>query len=292
MGAHAVVGEDVVGGGKQFLALEDEALAAALVRLHDDELVAVVAQHLDEVGEILDGDAVDRFYHGGHRVGVALRDLVREEGRADGHEFLPGERRLVAEAQHQRTGDVAVHERHVDLAAGGAGDKRRGGPREDHRSKDEIRRIVAAQLGEQLPALCHHRQFDRKLLAGAYHCERHLAVARRLLDEIGETYPQIGADADHAVLVDRGAADARDHIPLAQRVVGGVVGGMVHDHALHGRTELEERAQRRVLQSLEIVEEAGFAVVGAVGDVLKEQFDLLAGDDVADVFGPTEVAER
>ena len=56
--------------------------------------------------------------------------------------------------------------------------------------------------------------------------------------------------------------------------------------------ELEVGAQRRVFQRLVVVEHRGFSVVVAVLDVLEEKLDLLAGDDVADVFrAARELAE-
>ncbi len=55
--------------------------------------------------------------------------------------------------------------------------------------------------------------------------------------------------------------------------------------------EAEEAAQGVVLEGLEWLVHGGLAVVSPVGDVLEEQVDLLAGDDVADVVGLGELAE-
>src|SRR5262249_56590518 len=65
----------------------------------------------------------------------------------------------------------------------------------------------------------------------------------------------------------------------------------VDDDSLDKLVELEERAQDVVLEGLEFVEQGGLAVVASVGEVLEEQLDLLAGDDVADVLRAPEMRE-
>ena len=67
--------------------------------------------------------------------------------------------------------------------------------------------------------------------------------------------------------------------------------GGVDDHALGLLVEAEEAAERVVLERLERLVDGRLAVVGPVGDVLEEEVDLLAGDDVADVVGLGELAE-
>ena len=65
----------------------------------------------------------------------------------------------------------------------------------------------------------------------------------------------------------------------------------MHDHSLRLLVETEKAPQRVVFQGLERVVHGGLAVVLAVGDVLEEEVDLLAGDDVADVVGLGQLAE-
>jgi hypothetical protein len=141
LGAHAVVGEDFLGGLEELGAPEDRALDAAAVEGDLDELVAAVAQDLDEVGEVLDGDAVDGFHDVGDGVVVALGELVREEGRADDDELLAGEGGLVADAQQQRVGGVAEGEADMDPVADDAADERLGRAGEDDGAEDEIGRV-------------------------------------------------------------------------------------------------------------------------------------------------------
>src|SRR6202012_4683103 len=52
--ADAVVVEDVLGGRLEILAREDVGLAAVLRALEGQELLAIVAQHLDELAQVLD----------------------------------------------------------------------------------------------------------------------------------------------------------------------------------------------------------------------------------------------
>ena len=86
-------------------------------------------------------------------------------------------------------------------------------------------------------------------------------------------------------------ADLGDHVKRLQGIL--VIGrvGRVDDHALGFLVQAEKAAQGVVFQGLERFVHGGLAVVSPVGDILEEQVDLLAGDDVADVVGLGELAE-
>ena len=134
---------------------------------------------------------------------------------------------------------------------------------------------------------------DREFPAVADDGQRHGAVGGDMLNFISETHAQVVAELDHALVVDRCVADFGDDIPLLH--------ADKPDHRLNracGRPCHEQPGR-----SLRNERRAGFssvcnasnmrrlAVVMTVGDVLKEQVDLLAGNDVADVVGVIEAAE-
>ncbi len=58
----------------------------------------------------------------------------------------------------------------------------------------------------------------------------------------------------------------------------------MNHHAFDGLVQLEECAQRRIFQRLQLIVHGGLAVVVTVRDVLQEQIDFFVGDDVADVL--------
>ena len=67
----------------------------------------------------------------------------------------------------------------------------------------------------------------------------------------------------------------------------------MHDDAGNRLVQLEKRPQRGILEGLELIENGGLAGIVTVGDILQEQLNLLARNDVADVFRPaSEPAER
>ena len=65
----------------------------------------------------------------------------------------------------------------------------------------------------------------------------------------------------------------------------------MHDHSLGFLVQTEEAGKSRVLLGLKQIVHGRLAVVFAVSDVLEEKLDLLAGDDVADIVGLSELAE-
>ncbi len=111
-----------------------------------------------------------------------------------------------------------------------------------------------------------------------------MIVATNLLHQVAETEPQVGGDVHHALVVDRRIADLRDHVPFLQRIRRGIVIGLMYDNARHRLVELQEAAQRRILQRLQLVEECRFAVIVTVGNILQEDLDFLIGNDVSDIL--------
>src|SRR5580692_5914137 len=65
----------------------------------------------------------------------------------------------------------------------------------------------------------------------------------------------------------------------------------MYDNAGDRLVELQEGAQRGILQRLQLIEQARLAVVVTVGDILEEDVDFLVGDDVADVLRISEATE-
>ena len=65
----------------------------------------------------------------------------------------------------------------------------------------------------------------------------------------------------------------------------------MHDHFFGGTVQLKKRAERRILQGLEIIKDGWLVVIPSIGHVLEEEFDFFTRNDVADVVGVTEPAE-
>ena len=82
-----------------------------------------------------------------------------------------------------------------------------------------------------------------------------------------------------------------DDVPLLERVGRVVTERATHDDATHILANLQEGAQCRVLQRLQIVIQIGLAVVTTIGDVRQEEVDLFVGDDVADALRTVQAAE-
>ena len=136
------------------------------------------------------------------------------------------------------------------------------------------------------------RQGHLDRLAGTHHGQRQMIVAGDLLDHIAEIDAQIGADIHHALVIHRRITDARDDVPFLERIAGRIVIGLVYDNAGDRPVELQEVAQRRILQCLQIIEQTRLAVIVTVGDILQEQLDFLVRNDVADVLCIAQATER
>ncbi len=129
-------------------------------------------------------------------------------------------------------------------------------------------------------------------LPGAHDGQRHVVVPGDFLDHVAEIDPQIGADIHHALIIHGRVAHARDDVPLLERVAGCIIVGLMYDNAGYRFVQLQEAAQRGVLQRLQVIEELELAIVVTIGDVLQEQLDFLIGNDVADILGIAQATER
>ena len=105
-------------------------------------------------------------------------------------------------------------------------------------------------------------------------------------------HAQVVSQLDHALIIHRSVADFGDDIPFLQRINRIILVGFMNHHALDVRGQFEERTQSRILQRLQLIIHGGLAVIMTIGDVLKKQLYLLAGNDVANVLGLIQAAER
>ena len=76
LGMHVVVGQDGIGVRHHLFAGENQGLAVAAEELKGDEFVGAVPQDLDQVGEVLDGNAIDRLDDKLDRIGAAVGEPV------------------------------------------------------------------------------------------------------------------------------------------------------------------------------------------------------------------------
>ena len=63
LGADIVIGQNFVGGGSHFGARKHQVLSAMTGKLDGNILIPGVAQNFDQMVEVFDRDAIDRFHH-------------------------------------------------------------------------------------------------------------------------------------------------------------------------------------------------------------------------------------
>jgi hypothetical protein len=113
---HAVVRQYRRRWPQDGLPREHQRLAALLIEFDGDEGILEIAQHLDQMLEALDADAVHRIHHRARGIGIAVGDLVREERRGHDHEFLQLGAGFVERARHQGTLHQSQHAHEAGIA--------------------------------------------------------------------------------------------------------------------------------------------------------------------------------
>jgi len=114
--------------------------------------------------------------------------------------------------------------------------------------------------------------------------ERNRVILGRGLHEVLEPDAQIVPERHHALIIDLGVTDGRDHVPLLERVAR--IGAIrpVHDDAVHEFVESEKAPQRGVFERLQLIVHGRLAVIGVTArDLREKKRDLLVRNDVTDV---------
>ena len=285
--ADAFVGQDIFGSLRHFGTAKDQRFDGT-VQFDHDKLPRSISQQLDQVRQAADLRAADATDGAEGRQRVTFGGLVRDQV-GQGHDLFARKSRLIQQSRHQRALVIAG----VRSAPRGRGEHashflRR--LREHHGPIDEITRVFTQQRRHYPIDLCADRGVDFDRLTIAKNGQFHVAVAGKLGHKILIAQTQIVKDLHVALAVQRLIADLEHDVPAFERIVGFVAKRLDDEDAgLFFQAQLGP--QGLVLGGRHFFAKLQLAGVISILGGGKQRFDLLGGQQVADVVARRVLAE-